>query len=591
MRRSSGAERRSAVVGHLVLDIGGTWIKGALVPDGAVLPEFFLSGSAEVRRRPAPRDGGGFLPILRSLVADCAQGASLSAVVVSTAGVVHSSGESVTLCADHLAFLRTPAWRGDLESALGCPVRLLNDAEAFLLGTAVMGLVPRAGTFCCLVVGTGLGCALAKDARFWRPQRTVPLLGSIRIAGTSFDALASASALAAHDPDHDLVKCLTEPAHRAARDAYFSRMAEIVISAAILYGADRFLLGGGLCAAAEAAGVDAAALVREQWRDLPPELQSWPDIAMAPGGNAVQLIGAAGLAQGSAERQLRASALGYPSIVTEGILPGTDGLHARTPREILEVLCRTENAAGRALEDSLDAIAAVADHVIRNWAAGGRVIYVGAGTSGRVAAMDAVEIPCTFGCPPDRVVAVIAGGLEESALSIERDGEEDHSAVPDLMLLQPDPRDTVVGISASGSAYFVRSALAYARQCGAATVLIQAGEAPGPDAWDWTIPLRSGCEAVAGSTRMKAGTATKKVLNFLTTAVMAKCGKLRGPFMIDMECLNAKLMARAENILGQLFALTPGEARTLLERNGRRLSQAIAAHEASLNPSPTTISQ
>ncbi len=505
--------------------------------------------------------------------------------------MVHSSGTHVTLCADHLSFLRAPEWREDLESLLGCPVRLINDAEAFLLGAAVMGRVPRLGTLCCLVVGTGLGCALTKDARFWRPQRKAPLLGSVRIAGTSFDALASASALAANDPDRDLVKCLREPAHRAARDAYFSRLAEIVISAAILYGADRFLLGGGLCAAAEAAGVDASALVREHWGDLPPELKCWPDIEMAPGGNAVQLIGAAGLAQGSEERQLRKSAVGYQAIVTESILPGTDGLHARTPRGILELLCQTENEAGRALEESLDDIASVADHVIRQWPAGGRIIYVGAGTSGRVAAMDAVEIPCTFGCSADRVVAVIAGGLEESALSIERDGEEDHSAVPDLMLLRPDSLDTVIGISASGSAYFVRSALAYARRRGAATVMIQAGEDPGPDAWDWTIPLRSGREAVAGSTRMKAGTATKKALNFLTTTVMAKCGKLRGPFMIDMECLNAKLMARAEKILEQLFALTSGEAHDLLERNGRRLHQAIADHEKSCRLPPTGISQ
>lgn len=535
----------------------------------------------EIQRVPAPKDQGALHETLVAFALSCAGKRKVHSVAISTAGIVHSAGTHVTKCADHLAFLREPAWKDKLEESLGCPVVLINDAEAFLLGAAVTGRVPRVGTLCCLVIGTGLGCAVSKDARFWRPQRTVPLLGSVRVGQTSYDGMASASALAAHDPQGNLVNCFIDPQLAEAREKYFADLAGIAVTAAILYGADHLLVGGGLCDAAREARFDLVAAIRRHWKSVPPELDDFPKIELAEEGNLLQLLGAGALAEGSGRPP---QPFHFQSMLTELIHEDAGDLHQRSAFEIMEILCRAENEAGRHLEGSLGQLSEIAARVIRQWPFGGRIIYVGAGTSGRIAAMDAVEIPCTFGTSPDRVVAVVAGGLNEAALNIERDGEEDHSGVADMVLLQPDARDMVIGVSASGSSAFVRSALAYAHGRGAATAMIQVAPPVEESEWNWTVALHSGREVVAGSTRMKAGTATKKALNFLTTTVMAKCGKLHGPFMTDMECLNAKLSARAVRILSHLFDLSEDEAERVLDRNGRHLNRAIAECEGVRQP-------
>lgn len=568
---------------YLLFDIGGTWIKCAAFDSGEY-PRFLddpATLAGRIRRAASPPGAKEFLTALMDLAAECAEGRTISSVVLSTAGIVHPSGKRLTACAGHLAFLRDSRWLCELESSLGCPASLINDAEAFLLGAAEMGYVPRLGTLCCLVIGTGLGCAVSKDARHWRPQRRPSLLGSIRCAGESFDSLASASRLAACDPGNDLSALLAKPEFSAARDGYFSRLSDILLTVAILHGADVLLIGGGLVDAARAAQFDLRAAIRQHWKQAPPELNRWPGLVVAVEGNTIPLIGTAALAvTNEPQDQQPALQSGFRLLTTEQVHPAAKDLHTRTPREIIEVLWQAETEAGKALGASLDGLSQLVEHVIGQWQAGGRLIYVGAGTSGRIAALDAVEIPCTFGCTPDRVVAVVAGGLNEAGLSIESEGEEDHSSAPDLILLQPGPTDTVVGISASGSSVFVRSALHLARQRGAKTALLRASEPAGPDPWDWTISLASGIEIIAGSTRMKAGTATKKLLNFLTTTIMAATGKVRGPHMIDMACLNTKLVDRAKRILGDLFGLSDSEAGELLAKNNFQLSKAIEAAES-----------
>src|SRR5699024_7087182 len=156
------------------------------------------------------------------------------------------------------------------------------------------------------------------------------------------------------------------------------------------------------------------------------------------------------------------------------------------------------------------------------------------------------ELPCTYGFPDDKALAVISGGVSDAAIEIESDFEEDASAVPDMLLLNINSRDVVIGISASGSAYFVQSALAFAKYRGALSVLLQA-EFPKevPRFCHSVIPLYSGSEVVTGSTRLKAGTATKKVLNCISSAIMIKLGKVEGSYMINVACSNKKLVERA----------------------------------------------
>ena len=190
--------------------------------------------------------------------------------------------------------------------------------------------------------------------------------------------------------------------------------------------------------------------------------------------------------------------------------------------------------------------------------------------------MDAVEIPCTYGFPADRALCLIAGGVADAAVEIESDFEEDASAVPEMLLLDIGSQDVVIGISASGTAYYVQSALAVAKDRGALSVLIQ-GE-PSVAALpfcDAVIPMHSGNEVVAGSTRMKAGTATKKILNFTSSAAMVKIGKVAGPYMINMACVNNKLLERAQDILGILYEIDKEEAYRLLQESGMNLNQVI----------------
>jgi N-acetylmuramic acid 6-phosphate (MurNAc-6-P) etherase len=226
-------------------------------------------------------------------------------------------------------------------------------------------------------------------------------------------------------------------------------------------------------------------------------------------------MGALALARGESTAVENRVIHGYKSLVTE--IPYKDDIQLQkmTTLSVIETMWQAEQEAGDSLKNALPIISDIADQSVKRIEAGGRIIYVGAGTSGRIAAMDAVELPCTYGFPEERILALISGGISDAAIEIECDFEEDASSVPEMLLLNIQPEDVVIGISASGSAYYVQSALAFAKNRGALSVLIQT-KMPETELpfCDCVIPLYSGNEVVAGSTRMKAGTATKKALNF-----------------------------------------------------------------------------
>jgi N-acetylmuramic acid 6-phosphate etherase len=327
-----------------------------------------------------------------------------------------------------------------------------------------------------------------------------------------------------------------------------------------------------------------AAVIGRRLGDLMPPGLAVPRLALAPGGNRILLRGSLALAaatalvEGSRYKQREHP----PATETVAAAPALEDMTAEDgARHLLEA----EESASRDLLAEAPAIGRVAVRIADALAAGGRVIYVGAGTSGRIGALDAVEVPCTFGLPEDRFVAVVAGGVADATLTIESEGEEDFSAVPELMLLQPDPRDVVVGLSASGTAFFVRSALAFARGRGAWTVMVHEGGQQGDFCVDDAIRLHSGPECVAGSTRMKAGTATKKVLNVLSTAAMARLGKVRRGHMIGVVATNEKLRRRAASILATLAGLDDSDAERRLAASGYRLRDALDAVEKPAPPS------
>lgn len=558
--------------GVLALDLGGTWIKALFRPGGAS-----ESSSPELSGRwPNPCRGmadvkafGAFLAgVCRELVGD----QPLSAVCVATAGEIGPDFRSYRISAPHLGVMATNGWQEEFSSALNCPVWLLNDADAFMLGAAGGGLIPKAGAVAGLLLGTGVGYSLVREGRWWKPSRSLNFLGAIRTPEMDFDHMASAARLS-ESVGGDLVRLFTDPGFARELDAYAGRLAAVAASACALYHLDRIILGGGIAEAADAAGYSLAARIQSEVSALLPRVMKCPEFHAAGNANRLILEGALDLAAGNAVAEQVRFHGQFAGLDTErrSPVPNLDGCPAP---QIVRALWEEEQKAGAASEKCLERVAEVAESVAEACRVGGRVILVGAGTSGRVAALDAVEMPCTYGVPRWQFVAVIAGGVSDSAISIEDQFEEDQSSVSDLLLLAPGAQDIVIGISASGTAFFVRSALAFARSKGAKTVLLH--ESPVEDGVsEILIPLCSGPEVISGSTRMKAGTATKKILNYIGTTAMVLLGKTREGWMIDFDPCNEKLEARAAKILSNIHGISIEAAREVLMRHGGNLRAAL----------------
>ncbi|MEP6767205.1 MAG: N-acetylmuramic acid 6-phosphate etherase [Acidobacteriota bacterium] len=205
---------------------------------------------------------------------------------------------------------------------------------------------------------------------------------------------------------------------------------------------------------------------------------------------------------------------------------------------------------------------------------GGTCLLFGAGTSGRLAVIEAAELPPTFGTDPRRVRAVMAGG--RSAVFRAREGAEDREEEGDRAAARVGPSDLAIGVSASSVTPFVRGALSRARRRGARTVLVTASKSPGLDGIaDVIVRLSVGPEVLAGSTRLKAGTATKLALNQITTSALAASGKIYGPWMVDLRAGSAKLKDRSRRIVAAAAGIGARRAASLLSRAGGEVKTAI----------------
>ncbi len=254
------------------------------------------------------------------------------------------------------------------------------------------------------------------------------------------------------------------------------------------------------------------------------------------------------------------------------------GLHRRKVRDIVALMHVEDKRAVNAVGAVLPQIAAAVEAIAERMAQGGRLIYVGAGTSGRLGVLDASECPPTFGVSPEQVVGVIAGG--EAALRQAVEGAEDVAAdgAQAMRDLGVAPLDTVVGIAASGQTPYVRGALAEARRRGALTVAVVCNlPSPVAEEAQHVIAPRVGPEIIAGSTRLKAGTAQKLVLNMLSTATMVRLGKVYDNLMVDVQPDNEKLRARARRILQQASGASAEEAAAALEASGWEVKVALVS--------------
>jgi N-acetylmuramic acid 6-phosphate etherase len=270
---------------------------------------------------------------------------------------------------------------------------------------------------------------------------------------------------------------------------------------------------------------------------------------------------------------------------TEARNPASTNLDELSPLDLVRLMNAEDARVIPAVASQAEAIARGIEVIAGRLRDGGRLVYAGAGTSGRLGVLDATECPPTFNSPPGQVVGVIAGG--PAALTRAVEGAEDHPefAERDLEALALSAKDVLAGIATSGRTPYVLGAAAYARRLGAFTI----GLVCNPDAEliahvDLPIVPVVGPEVLSGSTRLKAGTATKLVLNMLTTGAMVRLGKTFGNLMVDLRATNEKLRARTNRIVRQITGLGREEADTLLERCDRELKTALVAHLAALSP-------
>ena len=265
--------------------------------------------------------------------------------------------------------------------------------------------------------------------------------------------------------------------------------------------------------------------------------------------------------------------------LTERRHPRASALSSFSTGEILELMNEEDARVAAAVRAALPQIAHAVDTIVTSFANGGRLRYVGAGTSGRLGVLDASEAPPTFGVEPELVRGIIAGGDDALRSSIEG-AEDDAGAGARAAREYVRSGDVVVGISASGRARYVVAALVMAREIGARTVALTCDPAaPLATGADIAIVVDVGPEVLAGSSRLKAGTATKLVLNMLSTASMIRSGRTRGDLMVDLRATNTKLRDRAVRMVRDETGLDDDGARAALEANGWSVRRALDAAE------------
>lgn len=266
----------------------------------------------------------------------------------------------------------------------------------------------------------------------------------------------------------------------------------------------------------------------------------------------------------------------FDRLITEKRNQRTMGLDQMSIREILTVMNEEDQYVAAAVQKQIPVIEQAVKHIVQAFRKGGRLIYLGAGTSGRIGLLDAVECPPTFGSPSDQVKSVMAGGMNAFVHAMEGAEDQEEQAVDDLKRVQLTCGDVMVGITASGRTPYVLAGLIYAREIGTTTISLSCN----PDSVcsrlaQVAIEVVCGPEVITGSTRLKAGTAQKMVCNMLTTAAMIQVGKVYDNLMVDLQPTNDKLVSRAKRIIREATGCDEQTAANYLERANNQSKVAI----------------
>src|SRR6476620_9153141 len=273
----------------------------------------------------------------------------------------------------------------------------------------------------------------------------------------------------------------------------------------------------------------------------------------------------------------------WQSLPTEAINPATLAIDKLSSADIVEGMLNEDRKMLAAVHREKERIAVGVDIITQSLRKGGRIIFIGAGTSGRLGVLESAEMPPTFGTNPDLVQAIMAGG--QSAVLRAREGVEDNyeEGARSVNRMRPTKKDVVIGVSASGMTQFVRGALTRARRAGSKIIFVTCDPRTELQTFvDLTIAPAVGPEVIAGSTRLKAGTATKMVLNMLTTAAMIRIGKTYGNLMVDVQMGSEKLKDRARRIIAIVTGLDYEQADKLLRRAHWNVKAAIVMQKSGL---------
>ncbi len=263
-------------------------------------------------------------------------------------------------------------------------------------------------------------------------------------------------------------------------------------------------------------------------------------------------------------------------MLTEKISPRYVDLDSWSSEEIIAAMYESQLAAAAAVRSALPAIVAAVDEAVPALRRGGRIVYVGAGTSGRIGVQDGTELPPTYDWPADRLVFAIAGGLEALVRSVEGAEDDEATGARTMADAEIGPDDVVIGIAASGTTPYTIGALRAAASVGAVTIALASNpNAPLFNVAGHKILVESGAEVIAGSTRMKAGTAQKIVLNLFSTAVMVKLNRVYRGLMVHMRAHNAKLRRRAAMIVSEIIGCATPDAARLVEQADGDVKTAI----------------
>jgi N-acetylmuramic acid 6-phosphate etherase len=261
---------------------------------------------------------------------------------------------------------------------------------------------------------------------------------------------------------------------------------------------------------------------------------------------------------------------------TEQINPQHADLDQYSSPALVRALVDDQLLAVRAVQACETALASAVDAALPRLLAGGRLLYVGAGTSGRLGLLDSVELHPTFSWPHSRAKALLAGGHSALFEAVEGAEDDEAMAVQDFEKLKPGPHDVAIGIAASGRTPYVRAAMLYARDAGALTIaIVNNVGASIAKTVDFAIELDTGPEVISGSTRLKAGTAQKIALNTLSSALMVRMGKVYGNLMVDLRTTNIKLRGRAEQLTQRIAGGTIEQARSALLACDYRVKVAV----------------